>query len=76
VFRKIIERIPSDERTAIPIVVSVGLLLVTNDISKAFFWSPHTQMFNVLVPVMAVYAAALAWDGALWGAARIIETPG
>ncbi len=64
-LRKTIERAPSDERSAIPIVVSVGLLLVTNDVTKAFFWSPHTQMFNILVPVMAVYAAVRVWHGAL-----------
>ena len=65
VLRKTIDRVPSDERIAMPIVVSTGLLLVTNDITKAFFWSPHTQMFNILVPVMAVYATVRVWDGAL-----------
>lgn len=48
-----------------PIVVAVGLMLVSNDVAKAFFWSPHTQMFNILVPVLAVYAGVRAWQGAL-----------
>ena len=38
------------------IVVATGLLVVANDVTKAFFWSPHTQMLNILVPVFAVYA--------------------
>lgn len=64
-LRKTIECSSFDERTATPILVSVGLLLVTNDVTKAFFWSPHTQMFNILVPVMAVYAGVRIWGGAL-----------
>jgi len=38
------------------IIVATGLLLVANDVTKAFVWSPHTQMLNILVPVLAVYA--------------------
>jgi hypothetical protein len=44
-----------DGATAI-ILLATGLLIVANDVTKAFFWSPHTQMFNILVPVLAVYA--------------------
>jgi hypothetical protein len=44
-----------DGPTAI-ILVATGLLIVANDVTKAFVWSPHTQMFNILVPVLAVYA--------------------
>jgi hypothetical protein len=47
------------------ILVSAGLLLVANDVTKAFVWSPHTQMFNMLVPVLAVYATLRTWSGAL-----------
>src|SRR5215467_11683720 len=36
------------------IVAATGLLVVANDVTKAFFWSPHTQMLNILVPVFAV----------------------
>src|ERR1700694_3396090 len=64
-FRKIAQRGGLDVRASMPIVVSVGLLIVTNDVAKAFVWSPHTQMFNILVPVMAVYASLRTWDGAL-----------
>jgi hypothetical protein len=38
------------------IIVATGLLLVANDVTKAFVWSPHTQMLNILVPVLAVHA--------------------
>jgi 4-amino-4-deoxy-L-arabinose transferase-like glycosyltransferase len=40
------------------------LLLVGNDVTKAFFWSPHTQLFNVLVPVLALNATLRVLDGA------------
>lgn len=29
----------------------IGTLMVSNDVVKAFVWSPHTQMFNILFPV-------------------------
>ena len=64
-LRRIAQHIGLDGRDTAPILVSTGLLLVANDVSKAFFWSPHTQMFNILVPVIAVYAALRALEGAL-----------
>jgi hypothetical protein len=33
------------------------LLLIVNDVTKAFFWTPHQQMFELLVPVMAIAIA-------------------
>jgi hypothetical protein len=57
VLRLTIERgAPAHSGAAAIIVAATGLLLVANDVTKAFLWSPHTQMFNILVPVMAVYA--------------------
>jgi len=50
---------------AIVVLTSVGFLLVTNDVVKAFVWTPHTQMFNLLVPVFALYASMCANAGAL-----------
>lgn len=40
-------------------VLSLASLLVANDVVKAFFWTPHTQMFNVLAPVVAI--ALVRW---------------
>lgn len=37
--------------------VWVGLILIANNITKQFFWSPHTQLLNILVPVFAIYGA-------------------
>jgi hypothetical protein len=34
-------------------LVAVGSLLFCNDVVKIFVWSPHTQMLNILVPVLA-----------------------
>ena len=46
------------------ILVATGLLIVGNDVTKAFFWSPHMQLFNVLAPVLALYATLRVLDGA------------
>jgi hypothetical protein len=35
-------------------VFTTSVLLVANDVVKLFFWTPHTQMFNVLAPVVAM----------------------
>jgi hypothetical protein len=46
------------------VLVAMGLLVVGNDVTKAFFWSPHTQLFNVFVPVLALYATLRVVNGA------------
>ena len=48
------------------LVVSIGLLLVANDVTKAFVWSPHMQMFNILVPVLALYVTMRLFRGGLF----------
>ena len=48
------------------IVVSTGLLLVANDVTKAFVWSPHTQLFNILAPVLALYVTLRVLRGGLF----------
>ena len=30
-------------------------MLLINEVTKAFFWTPHQQIFNVFVPVMTIY---------------------
>jgi hypothetical protein len=37
-------------------IAAVGLLLVGNDVVKAFFWSPHAQLYNILAPLIGVWA--------------------
>ncbi len=65
VLRRVIERhAAARDAAAAVIVVATGLLLVANDVTKAFVWSPHTQMFNILVPMLAVYATQRAAAGA------------
>jgi hypothetical protein len=46
-------------------VVGFGLLLISNDIVKAFAWSPHTQMFNILVPVLCIWILWMSWNRSL-----------
>ena len=47
------------------ILSSIGFLLAVNDGVKAFAWSPHTQMFNILAPVFCLYVSLRANAGAL-----------
>lgn len=44
-------------------ITAFGLLLVSNDVVKAFVWSPHTQMFNILVPVLCIWTMLKSWHG-------------
>jgi len=32
-----------------------GLMIFINNVTKQFLWSPHTQLFNILAPVLSVY---------------------
>jgi hypothetical protein len=40
----------------------LALGLLANEVVKVFFWTPHTQMFNVLAPLACVAAAAHALE--------------
>lgn len=43
-------------------LVPLAFLVVANDMVKAFFWSPHTQVFNVVVPLIATWLAVRTWQ--------------
>ncbi len=62
--RKTIAPAGVNDGAGLVILVAVGLLVVGNDVTKAFFWSPHTQLFNVFVPVLALDATLRVLDGA------------
>ena len=50
IFQPVLARIPLSS-------VSLGAaasFLAANEIVKSFFWTPHTQVFNVFVPVLAI----------------------
>jgi hypothetical protein len=64
-WRRLIEPKFGADAVVGTIVAASGLLLVANDVTKAFVWSPHTQMFNILVPLLALYASLRAWNGAI-----------
>jgi len=40
--------------TPVAIVIALCSLLMLNDLMKAFFWSPHQQMFTLLVPLATI----------------------
>jgi hypothetical protein len=37
-----------------PVVVALCSLLVLNDLVKAFFWTPHQQLFVLLIPLVTI----------------------
>jgi hypothetical protein len=55
---------PVDIWTALGLA-SIGSLLAINDVSKAFFWSPHTTIFNITVPLIIILATMRAAHGSL-----------
>jgi len=46
------------------ILVAAGVLLLANDVVFCV-WSPHTQLFNILVPILGVHAVIQAWSDRL-----------
>jgi hypothetical protein len=63
-LRKVIAPAGVQDRAQMIILLAVGLLLAGNDVTKAFFWSPQTQLWNILVPVLALYATLRVLAGA------------
>lgn len=42
-------------------VPGIGLLLIFNDVAKGFLISPHSQLFNIFVPVLCLWVFQQAW---------------
>jgi hypothetical protein len=47
-------------RAAVPLfgLVALAPLLLVNDVVKAFFWTPHTQVFLVVAPLLSILCCA------------------
>ena len=41
------------------IFANLLLILTANELTKTFFWTPHSQMFNLLLPCYALYLGAI-----------------
>jgi hypothetical protein len=52
-------------------VTFLGGLLVFNDVIKVFLLTPHTQLFNLLVPLLCLYALQQVRDHALIDRGRL-----
>ena len=37
------------------ILTNALFFVFANELTKTFFWTPHSQIFNVLIPVLAIY---------------------
>ena len=44
------------------ILVPMCVVLVANDVTKAFLFSPHTQLFNILVPILCIWCGLRSWE--------------
>ena len=55
------------EQSKLPITFIFGLIcfLLANDVIKAFAWSPHTQYFNILGPILSVWCISRVLNGGL-----------
>ncbi len=53
--------------------IAVGTFLIVNDVVKAFIWTPHQDLFTVLVPVATVFVAqwAIRADPPWWKLALV-----
>jgi len=45
---------PSSKNLTLVTLLAVGILSA-NELTKTFFWTPHSQMFNLLLPAAACY---------------------
>lgn len=37
------------------LIITFSIFLICNDTTKAFFWTPHQQMFNIFTPLFIVF---------------------
>ena len=54
-FEKIINRFTGSWKNGNWFKYSLMLLLISNHITKTFFWTPHQQMFNTLLPLLCIW---------------------
>lgn len=52
----LLARLLRDFSAPAAVVITLCSLLVLNDLVKAFFWSPHQQMFVLLIPLATIAA--------------------
>lgn len=41
-----------------PVVAALGVVMMFNEVTRAFLWTPHQQMFGLLTPVLTVLIGA------------------
>ena len=51
------------QKPDVPLVLAfVSTLVISNDIVKFYFWSPHTPVFNVFVPLLCIWFGIKSWN--------------
>jgi hypothetical protein len=69
VFWHTLERSGSNDTLA---AAFLGGLLIFNGVIKSFLWTPHTQLFNILAPLVCLYAFQGITRQALFGRGRML----
>lgn len=54
-FEKIVQHFTGNWKNSRLLFYAVLFLLAANPVTKAFFWTPHQQMFNILTPLLCIY---------------------
>jgi hypothetical protein len=55
-FEKIVFRLSGDWKNSRFLFLLLLMMLASNQVTKTFFWTPHQQIFNILTPLLCVYA--------------------
>jgi hypothetical protein len=58
-FEKIIIHYTGPPQNGFLLRYALLVLLISNHITKIFFWTPHQQMFNTLIPLLAIWLFTL-----------------
>jgi hypothetical protein len=59
IFSKIITHFTGEWKNGTFLYILLLLFLVSNHVTKLYFWTPHQQMFNILVPLLCIYISIL-----------------
>ena len=61
-FSNITNKFHLNDQSFILIVFSFTTLISMNELTKTFFWTPGSQMFNILIPVYLFYLLQFAYS--------------
>lgn len=54
-FEKILHHFTGSWKNGVWLNIILLILLISNHVTKTFFWTPHQQMFNTLLPLLCIW---------------------